>query len=114
LSLAPPHVTDKSHPSLSFDDVPGGILSDASLGVRRLLGRLVALAAAPAVAQSQAELEYLQRRVDEIRDPRFRRMAQDELIGAQAALRQNNAEEFRARSEAVARLARFDEFQYRR
>jgi hypothetical protein len=78
------------------------------------LATCFALTAAPALAQSQAELEYLQRRVDEIRDPRFRRMAQDELIGAQAALRQNNAEEFRARSEAVARLARFDEFQYRR
>jgi hypothetical protein len=79
-----------------------------------LFAVFMALSAAPALAQSQAELEYLQRRVEEIRDPRFRRMAQDELIAAQAALRDNNAEEFRARSEAVARLARFDEFQYRR
>ena len=75
---------------------------------------IIAVTAAPALAQSQAEVEFLQRRVDEIRDPRFRRMAQDEMTGAREALRQNNAEEFRQRSEAVARLARFDEFQYRR
>ena len=79
-----------------------------------LLAVSIAVIATPALAQSQAELEYLQRRVEEIRDPRFRRMAQDELIGAQQALRDNNAGEFRLRSEAVARLARFDEFQYRR
>jgi hypothetical protein len=72
------------------------------------------LSAAPIQAQSQAEIDYLQRRVDEIRDSRFRRMAQDELVAARDALRRNDAEEFRQRSENVARLARFDEFQYRR
>lgn len=79
-----------------------------------LLTGLIAINAGPTLSQSQAEIDFLQRRVDEIRDPRFRRMAQDELTGAREALRQNNAEEFRQRSEAVARLARFDEFQYRR
>lgn len=74
----------------------------------------LALTAAPVLSQSQTELEFLQRRVDEIRDARFRRMANDELVAAREALRQNNAEEFRQRSENVARLARFDEFQYRR
>jgi hypothetical protein len=78
------------------------------------LATIIVQIAAPALSQSQAEIEFLQRRVDEIRDPRFRRMAQDELSGAREALRQNNAEEFRQRSENVARLARFDEFQYRR
>ncbi len=79
-----------------------------------LSAAVIALSAGPAVAQSQAELDYLQRRVDEIRDSRFRRMAQDELVAARDALRRNDAEEFRQRSENVARLARFDEFQYRR
>lgn len=85
---------------------------------RSLLAALTAAAfvrsAAPAQAQSQAEIEYLQRRIDEIRDSRFRRMAQDELLAARDALRRNDAEDFRQRSENVARLARFDEFQYRR
>ncbi len=78
------------------------------------LATLVVLSAGPSFAQSQAEIEFLQRRVDEIRDARFRRMANDELVAAREALRQNNAEEFRQRSENAARLARFDEFQYRR
>jgi hypothetical protein len=75
---------------------------------------LLASGAGPAQAQSQAEIDFLQRRVDEIRDSRFRRMAQDELLAAREALRRNDAEDFRQRSENVARLARFDEFQYRR
>ena len=90
---------------------------DADLG--RLAGKPVAVIGYG--SQGHAHAQNLQasgvqviERVEEIRDPRFRRMAQDELIGAQQALRDNNAEEFRLRSEAVARLARFDEFQYRR
>lgn len=74
----------------------------------------VALTAAPALTQSQSEIEFLQRRIDAMRDARFRRMAEDELMAAREALRQNNTEEFRQRSEAVMRISRFDEFQYRR
>lgn len=79
-----------------------------------LSAAVFALTAVPAQAQSQAEIDFLQRRVDEIRDSRFRRMANDELLAARDALRRNDADEFRLRSENVARLARFDEFQYRR
>jgi hypothetical protein len=78
------------------------------------LATLVVLSAGPALAQSQGEIEFLQRRVDAMRDARFRRMAEDELTAAREALRQNNTEEFRQRSEAVMRISRYDEFQYRR
>jgi hypothetical protein len=99
--------TGQSHPAPEISMMRRPLLA-------AFLATLVALSAGPAHAQTQAEIEFLQRRVDEIRDPRFRRMANDELLAAREALRQNNAEEFRQRSENVARLARFDEFQYRR
>lgn len=69
---------------------------------------------APAQAQSQGEFEYFARRIDNIRDPGNRRLAQMELEKAREALQQNNAAEFKQRGDNILFIAHADELQWRR
>jgi hypothetical protein len=68
----------------------------------------------PLAAQSQGELEFFQRRIDNIRDFDNRRLAQIELEAARDALRQNNAAEFKKRGDNILFIARLDAVQYTR
>jgi hypothetical protein len=85
--------------------------------VRWIFAALIMAAIAistPALAMSQGELEYFARRIDNIRDPGNRRIAQMELEKAREALKQNNAAEFKQRGDNIVFIAHADELQWRR
>lgn len=79
---------------------------------RYILSAIVALligaAIHPAWAACKGELEWAERRVGEIRDDDYRRMAATQLRSAQSSLAQGNEMQCLASVSEVTRFARWD------